>query len=62
MGNKKITMKFIITVTGIVQSYRLEIIKKSSPDILKDHIIVFTDQHSYDLYTEHHNDFTFVIM
>lgn len=55
-------MKFIITVTGIVQSYRLEIIKKSSPDILKDHIIVFTDQHSYDLYTEHHDDFTFVIM
>lgn len=54
--------KFIITLTGIGQSYRLDIIKKASPDILKDYLIIFTDRHSYNLYTEHHNDFNFVIM
>ena len=44
--------------------YRLDIMKKSSPDIIKDYVIIFTDRYSYNLYKEkgYHNDFNFVII
>lgn len=54
--------KFIVTLTGAGQAYRLDIIKKASPDIIKDYLIIFTDRHSYNLYSNHHNDFNFVII
>jgi len=57
-------MKFIITIAGPTMMYRLDLMKKSSPDIIKDYIIIFTDRYSYNLYKEkgYHNDFNFVIM
>ena len=57
-------MKFIVTIAGPTMMYRLDIIKKSSPDIIKDYVIIFTDRYSYNLYKEkgYHNDFNFVII
>jgi len=54
--------KFIITATGPAMKYRLDILKRSSPDILKDYVIIFTDVYSYNLYTDHHKNFNFVII
>ena len=44
--------------------YRLDLIKKSSPNIIKDYLIIFTDRYSYNLYAEknYHHDFNFVII
>lgn len=44
--------------------YRLDLIKKSSPNIIKDYLIIFTDRYSYNLYVEknYHHDFNFVII
>jgi hypothetical protein len=55
-------MKFIITITGPAMTYRLDIIKRASPTLLKDFIIIFTNSYSYELYKDYHNDFKFVIM
>jgi hypothetical protein len=55
-------MKFIITVTGPAMIYRLDLLKKSSPDIIKDYIIIFTDEYSLPLYKDYHDIFTFVTM
>lgn len=56
------TGKFIITITGPAMTYRLDLIKRAFPSILKDYVIVFTNSYSYDLYKDYHNDFNFVIM
>lgn len=53
--------KFIIPVTGPLLKYRLDIIRKVSPNI-KDYLIIFTDKFSYELYSEHHDFFNFVLM
>lgn len=55
-------MKFIMTITGPAMTYRLDIIKRASPTLLKDYIIIFTNSYSYELYKDYHNDFKFVIM
>lgn len=57
-------MKFIVTITGPLMMYRLDLMKKSSPNIIKDYVIIFTDNYSYNLYKEkgYHHDFNFVIM
>jgi hypothetical protein len=55
-------MKFVITITGPAMAYRLDILKKSSPDIIKDYIIIFTDEYSLPLYKDYHDVFTFVTM
>tara|TARA_R110000772_G_scaffold249384_1_gene363597 strand:- start:57 stop:1049 length:993 start_codon:yes stop_codon:yes gene_type:complete len=57
LGNPKI----VITVTGPLLKYRLDIIREVSPNI-KDYLIIFTDRFSYDLYHEHHDFFNFVLM
>ena len=53
--------KFIIPITGPLLKYRLDIIREVSPNI-KDHLIIFTDKFSYNLYEEHHDFFNFVLM
>jgi len=53
--------KIIIPVTGPVVKYRLEIMKRAFPDLL-DFIILFTNKFSYDLYTEYHDVFNFILM
>jgi hypothetical protein len=55
-------MKFIITVTGPAMLYRLELLRKASPDIIKDYVIIFTDEYSLPLYKDYHDVFTFVTM
>ena len=57
-------MKFVITITGPTMMYRLDLIKKSSPNIIKDYLIIFTDGYSYNLYAakNYHHDFNFVII
>jgi hypothetical protein len=62
LGNKKIGMKFIITITGPAMTYRLDLIKRAFPSIIKEFIIIFTNSYSYQLYKDYHNDFEFVIM
>ena len=53
--------KLIIPITGPLLKYRLDIIREVSPNV-KDHLIIFTDKFSYDLYEEHHDFFNFVLM
>ena len=53
--------KFIIPITGPLMKYRLEIIKEVSPNVIK-HMIIFTDEFSYNLYKDYHDVFNFVIM
>lgn len=55
-------MKFIITITGPAMTYRLDLIKRASPSIIKEFIIIFTNSYSYELYKDYHDDFNFVIM
>jgi hypothetical protein len=56
------TGKFIIAITGPAMTYRLDLIKKAFPSIIKDYLLIFTNSYSYNLYTDYHNDFNFVIM
>lgn len=53
--------KFIMLATGPLLKYRLDIIREVSPKV-KNYIIIFTDKFSYDLYSEHHDFFNFVLM
>jgi hypothetical protein len=56
--------KFVITVTGPLMMYRLDLMKKSSPNIVKDYLIVFTDKYSHEVYEKngYSEHFNFVIM
>jgi hypothetical protein len=58
------TNKFIITISGPAMMYRLDLIKKSSPSIIKDFIIIFTDLYSFNIYKKYgyDRDFNFVII
>lgn len=56
------TGKFIIVITGPAMTYRLDLIKRAFPSILKDYVIIFTNSYSYNLYKDYHNDFNFVII
>ena len=55
-------MKFVITITGPALKYRLDLLKRASPNIIKDYIIIFTDEYSLPLYKDYHDTFTFVTM
>jgi len=57
----KTTGKFIITITGPLMKYRLAILKDACPDV-KDYLIFFTDRESYQMYSEYHHFFNFIIM
>lgn len=57
----KSSPKIVIPITGPLLKYRLDIIREVSPDI-KDYLIIFTDDFSYDLYSDHHDFFNFVTM
>lgn len=52
--------KFVMCITGPGAMYRLDLLKKACPDILKDYLIVFTDTYSLNLYKDYHKDFNFV--
>lgn len=55
--------KFIMCVTGPAMKYRLEVIKGTlSEKIRKKWLLIFTDNYSYDLYKDLHNDFDFIIL
>lgn len=56
--------KFIITITGPIMMYRLDLIKRASPSIIKNNIIIFTDDFSLKIYKEkgYDKDFNFVSM
>jgi hypothetical protein len=50
-------------VTGPAMKYRLEVIKGTlSEKIRKKWLLIFTDNYSYDLYKDLHNDFDFIIL
>lgn len=52
---------FVITLTGPLLKYRLDILRRVCPSV-REYIIIFTDKFSYDLYHAHHDFFNFVIM
>ena len=60
----KMSGKFIITITGPIMMYRLDLIKRASPSIIKNNIIIFTDDFSLKIYKEkgYDKDFNFVSM
>lgn len=53
--------KFLMQTIGINIKYRLDLIRHSYPKA-KDFIICLTTKDSYELYSDHHDFFTFVIL
>lgn len=56
------TGKFIMVITGPAMVYRLDLIKRAYPSIIKEYVIIFTNSYSYSLYKDYHDDFNFVII
>ena len=55
--------KFIMCLTGPAMKYRLELIKETlSEKIRKKWLLIFTDNYSYELYKDLHDDFNFIIL
>jgi hypothetical protein len=53
--------KLIMFASGPLVKYRLEILKRVC-DKIKDKFIILTDRFSYNIYSDLHNDFNFVIL
>ena len=55
--------KFIMCLTGPAMKYRLELIRETlSEKIRKKWLLIFTDNYSYELYKDLHDDFNFIIL
>jgi hypothetical protein len=53
--------KFLMQTIGINIKYRLDLIRRSYPKA-KDYIICLTTRESYEMYKDHHDFFTFLII
>ena len=52
---------YVIYISGPLLKYRLDIIKDASP-LVRNSILFFTDEFSYELYKDYHNFFNFIII
>lgn len=52
--------KFGMFATGPLVKYRFDILLNACPDVVKNHLVVLTDDYSRTLYKEYENSFTFV--